>query len=342
MTPAPQRPRTFTAKVVSLVVSCLFCLALSAAGQDSSGEGIMMRGNRAELAVTIRNASGQAISSAASVRLLREGTPVDQGATSHGRVFFLLPGLGSYTVIVEAAGYKTAQKDVSLTVAMKVEVDISLQSDSASGDAPSAPGRPILAPKARKALLEGLKAIAEKRLDDADKKIAEAIQLAPSDPDVLYGQGVLYMSRGNWAQAQGSLEKSTQMNAENPRAFSALGMVLINQGKNEAAITPLEKSLQLEPDGWETRSALAKAYYQHEQYDDALKASQQALTDSKGKAPQIALLLAQSLTAVGRYEDSAEALRDFLKNHADRAEAATARRWLDKMAKDGKIRNNQP
>jgi len=72
--------------------------------------------------------------------------PVDQGATSHGRVFFILRDLGSYTVIVEAAGYKAAQKDVSLTVAMKSEVEVSLQRDSSSGDTAGVPSKPLLAP----------------------------------------------------------------------------------------------------------------------------------------------------------------------------------------------------
>ena len=85
---------------------------------------------------------------------------------------------------------------------------------------------------------------------------------------------------------------------------------------------------------------LANAYYQHEQYEEALKSSRQALTDSNGKGPQIELLVVRSLTEVGRYEDSAQALREFLKNHGDRPEAAKARRWLDNLARDGNIRKD--
>jgi TolA-binding protein len=92
--------------------------------------------------------------------------------------------------------------------------------------------------------------------------------------------------------------------------------------------------------GWETHWALGKAYYYHEQYDQALKTSQLALTESDGKAPQIELLVAQSLTAVGRYDDAAQALRDFIKNHSDRPEAATAQRWLDGLVKNGKVSRN--
>jgi cytochrome c-type biogenesis protein CcmH/NrfG len=321
-----------------MAILLVFCEA-PCLGQDSSGEGINMRGDRAEIAVTVRDGRGQTISSAASVRLLRDGMPVDQGATSHGRVFFVLPGLGTYTVIVEGAGYKTAQKDVSLTVAMKTEVDISLQRDSGD-DAPSGPSKPVLAPKAQEALTKGLHAVAAHKLDEADIAIAEATKLAPGHPDVLYGQGILAMSHQDWPQAQSALEKSTQLDGANARAFSALGMVLTNQGKFEPAIAPLEKSLQLDPTGWETRSILAQAYYQHEQYEEALKSSQQALADSNGKAPQIGLLVALSQTALGQYEDSAQTLRDFLKDHGDLPDSARAKRWLDRLAKDGKIRKD--
>ena len=45
-------------------------------------------------------------------------------------------------------------------------------------------------------------------------------------------------------------------------------------------------------------------------------------------------------TALGRYEDSALTLRDFLKDHADLPDAARAKRWLDRLEKDGKIRKD--
>jgi len=120
--------------------------------------------------------------------------------------------------------------------------------------------------------------------------------------------------------------------------LAALGMALCNQGKYDSAIEPLEKSVQLASAGaWETRWTLAKAYYHQEQYDEALKMSQDALAASQGKGSEIALLVAQSLTAVGRYEDAAQTLREFVKDHGDRREAETARRWLEHLAANGKI-----
>jgi len=143
----------------------------------------------------------------------------------------------------------------------------------------------------------------------------------------------------DWVHAQTVLEKSSELEPNQARVLAALGMALCNQKTYEAAIPKLEKSLQLDPtEGWETEWALAKSYYYHEQYDQALKMAQQAQADSHGLAPQVELLLAQCLTAAERFEDAAGVLRAVLKNNATSPEATTARRWLERLTADGKIR----
>ena len=320
------------------LVPCLFLPPPPALCQDSGSEGTLFRGDKAEISVTVRDSSGEPISAPASVKIFKEGMPTDQREASRGRAFFILRSLGDYTVVVNATGYKTAQKDVSVPVAVRAEVDIYLQKESATGDSTGIPGRPLLAPKAREALDKGLQALSANKLAEAEKFVDEAVKLAPAHPDVLFVQGVLYLNLHRWTRAQSVLEKAAQMDPSNAHVLGALGMALTDQGKYQAAIAPLEKSLQLEAGGWETHWALGKAYYYRQRYDQALKTSQLALTESNGKAPQIELLVAQSLTAVGRYDDAAQTLRDFLKSHGDSPEAATARRWLDGLTKNGKIR----
>jgi hypothetical protein len=307
--------------------------------QDSSEQGTMSRGDRAEIAVTVRDSSGQPISAPVTVKLYKNGIPSDQASTSRGRVSFIPRSLGDFTITVEATGYKNAQKDLSLAVPIKAEVDVYLQRDLASNESVGVPGKPLLAPKAKEALDKGRQALREDKPDDAQKFISEAMKLAPGNPEVLYVQGVLYMRRRDWAQAQMVLERSAQFDPNQPRALAALGMALCNLKKYADAIPPLEKALKMEAVAdWETEWALAKAYYYREQYDAALKMAQQAQAETHGSAAQVELLLAQCLTAVGRYEDSAQILREFLKSNAGSPEAATARRWLDGLTADGKIR----
>lgn len=322
---------------IPLLVGLCLC-PVPAPCQDTGDEGTLTRGDRAQIAVTVRTSSGQIVASPATVKLYKNGIPIDQSSTSHGRAFFFPRGFGDFTIIVEATGYKSGQKDVSATIPGRFEVDVYLQTQLAANETTGVPPKPILAPQAREALTKGLQALREGKMGDAEKHLNKAVKLAPGNPDVLYAQGMLYMKQGSWGTAQSVLQKADQIAPNQPRVLSALGMTFCNQGKYEDATPLLEKSLQLEPSsGWETEWALAKSYYYRQQYTQALKIAEQARAASHGSVPQAELLFAQCLTATGRYEDSAQVLREFLKNSPQSPEAATARRWLDGLAANGKI-----
>ena len=332
-------PKLIAKALLSTLPSLLFAISLAA--QDVGSEQKEFFGNGSVITVKLHDDSGQSLAASAVVRLFRGVYPSGQKDTSRGVAEFVVNSLGDFTVVVSAPGYAEAQKDISVHITGRTEVDVYLHAASPTGGVSPAPGRPVLTPKAKEALDKGLRALKENKLGEADKYVGEALRLAPGNPDVLYVQGVLSLKKGNWVQAQTVLEKATQMDPHSARAYAALGMAYCDEGKHDAAISPLEKSLQLDTAGtWQTRWALAKSYYHRQQYDQALKMSREALAQSNGNEPEIALLLAQSLTAVGQYEDAAETLREFLREHGDLPEAATAQRWLEQLTTNGKIRAN--
>jgi Flp pilus assembly protein TadD len=329
--------------VARFLLLMLPSLALNSAvfGQDVGSQEKEFLGNGSVITVTVHDASGQPFSSSAVVKLFRGMVPSGQRDTSRGVAEFVVTGLGEFTVVVSAPGYAEARQDVSVDTTGRAQVDIYIRATSGGGNRAAAPGKLVLAPKAKEALDKGLRALRENKLGDAEKYVGEAMRLAPGNPEVLYAQGILSLKQHDWRQAKTALEKATQIDPNSAPAFAALGAALCNQENYDAAIAALRKSLGLDPAGaWETRWALAKSYYHQQQYPEALNMAQEALARSSGNAPAIALLVAQSLTAVGRYEDAAEVLRDFLRDHADRQEAATARRWLEQLKADGKIRSN--
>lgn len=318
--------------------AALFIFSAPGRAQDSGDQGTLMQGDRAEISVTVRNSSGEIVTAPVTVKLLKNGMPSDQSLTSHGRAFFIPRGFGEFTVTVEAAGYKSAQRDITITIAGKFEIQIDLQRELASNETAGVPPKPVLAPKAQELFTKGSQALREGKLDEAKKYLDKAVQLAPGNPDVLYVQGMLLMRQHNWEAAQSVLQKSDQLAPNQARVLAALGMTLCNEKNYDHAIPLLEKSRQLEPaSGWETDFALAKAYYYHEQYEEALKMVESARASSQSSNSQVELLLAQCLTAVGRYGASAEVLRQFLKTHSNDPDTATAKRWLDGLAANGKI-----
>jgi Tfp pilus assembly protein PilF len=339
-----EEPYCARAVLALLLAASSLLIPAPSFSQDTGTADREYHGRGVELTVTIHDSSGDVLSVPAVVKLFRDGSiPDGQTETTRGNAIFVVTNIGEFTIDVKAAGYAEAQKDVSVPAPGHVQVDVYLRAGSDKDGGPP-PGRPILAPKAKEALDKGLKALADDELDESQKYLKKALQLAPAHPDVLYLQGLVLMKERNWEQAQSSLEKATQIDPTHEAALAALGMTFCDEGKYELAIAPLEKSLELEnpkaesTSAWQTRWTLAKAYYHQEQYDQALQMSQQALGMSRGKAPEIALLVAQSLTAVGRYEDAAQTLREFLREHSQQPEAATAQRWLANLAANGKIR----
>lgn len=315
-----------------------FAVPCQETDQDNGSTAKEFFGNGVEISVTVHDDSGVPIPSPATVRLFRGTGPSGRAQTSRGIALLVVNGVGEFTVTVEAPGFQEGREELSVRTEGKVQVDVYLKRLAKEDSKAGVPSRPILAPRAKEALDKGLVALSADKMGEAEKQIGQAMKLAPGNPDVLYAQGVLRIKQKNFAEAQSALEKATQLDPIHARAYAALGMALCDQGKYEAAILPLEKSLRLDAIGtWEARWALAKGYYQSGRYNEALKMAQDALAGANGREPRIVLLVAQSLTAVGKYEEAARTLREFVRDYGDQKESVTARRWLESLTKDGKI-----
>ena len=337
--------RKFKKRAVSwsvFVYLVLLCYGLvhapNLSAQDRSSDLGGIRGNRAQLSITIKSGSAQLVGPLVTVKLFYLGAPAGQISTSKGRAVFILNQLGDYTITADAVGYRSAQKEFSIRVAVEAEEEINLQSDSSANEAVGAGSGPMLAPKAKEAYDKGVESLNADKLDQAEKHLDEAAKLAPNHPDVLYMQGVLFLKQKRFGKAQDVLLKATQIDPKNAHAFSALGMAFVDQGRYDLAIPQLEQSLQLDNVSWETHWTLAGALYKQEQYENALKESQLALSQAHGMQPSVELLLAQTQVAVEKFEEAGETLRAFLKNHPNDKGAPTAKKWLDRLVADGKIR----
>jgi cytochrome c-type biogenesis protein CcmH/NrfG len=305
-------------------------------GQDRSADMGGIRGNHAELSITIKEGSSQLIGPLVTVKLYRMGSLSGQMSTTKGRAVFILNDLGDFVIIADAVGFRSAQKEISVPVAVAAEEEITLKRDS-TGEALGQDARPLLAPKAKEATNKALQALKQNKLEQAEKFLDEAAKLAPNHPDVLYLQGVVFLRQNQPVKARGVLEKAVQMDPKNARVLSALGMAFVNENRFDLAVAPLQQSAEIEPDSWDTHYALAKAFYHQQQFEGALQEAQRALSQSHGSEPAIELLIAQAQTAVGKFEDSAETLRTFLRLHPDDKGATTAQRWLDRLIANGKV-----
>lgn len=326
--------------LIPILVAChaFFAAAASAQGTATS-VGTSSAGG--QLVVLVRNAAGEPLATPALVRLYSEdGMPLGTAsAVNGGQASFRNVPTGRYTVEVEASGYTLGHTSALLPMTGEVDVEVYLQPEKA--DAPvvlAGADVPVLAPKAKKEMDAGLAALRQKDLSKAQKHLENAYRMAPNHPEVLYLLGSLYAQQNDLGQAEGYLQKATEMEPQHAPAQGALGIVLANEHKFEAAVVPLKKALDLNEKSWEARWALARCYYTQRDYEGTLEQSTRAVRDSNGLAPEIALVVAASQTALRRYDEAATTLREFLQQHADNRGAPRAKRWLEHLEQTGKIK----
>src|SRR6516164_3930871 len=78
------KPGKFRAGWMASFAAGALCLgAPSGRCQDSGDQGMMIRGDRAEISVTVRDSSGAILTAPALVKLYENGVPTDQMSTSH-------------------------------------------------------------------------------------------------------------------------------------------------------------------------------------------------------------------------------------------------------------------
>lgn len=332
------------AGILPALLVCQIILTPRATAQGGASETVSMRPSTGQILVYVRDPMGRPLTTPASVRLYSsDGTPLGQIVASNGgQATFLNVQLGDYHIEVEASGYAKTSGEAQLPFLGEARVDIYLRPESAANSTSALPvgSATVLAPKAKKELDTGLESLQTGNLKEAQRHLEKASQLAPANPDVLYLLGTLYVQMKDLPRAEGVLERATGLDAEHARAQAALGIVLTNENKFDAAVTPLEKALDLNKQSWEARWALARCNYHLRNFQAALENSRSALHDSSGKAPEITLVVAASLTAMGSYEESAAVLREFLQQHADRPEASRARNWLEELRRRGKIKQD--
>ncbi len=283
--------------------------------------------------VYVRTPTGEPLDVPAIVQLFKwDGTPHAR-TTAQGisPVVFSDLGPGGYYVEVQAPGFQTTRQEASVVIQGTTEVQVYMRAQASAARSTTPAGPPLLAPKAQREVEQGLEALRANNLKEAQKRLDRAAELAPGHPDVFYLLGVLYVRLNDLTRARSTLEKATQLDPNHARALAALGTVLSNQGEYAAAIPILEKAVAVNDRGWETQWTLATAEYHQRQFEQARAHAQQALATAQGKAPEIQLLIAQALAALGQREKAAQELESFLRSHPEHARAHLARGWLARL-----------
>lgn len=154
---------------------------------------------------------------------------------------------------------------------------------------------------------------------DARPVLAQALQLAPSDFDVLNLSGVAAMRLGENAEAVSLLERATQLRPSHAGAFNNLGMALRSTGDNEGAAKAYRRAVALEPRYPAARTNLAAALVDMRLYEEAVEHLDLSLAD-RPKHPETLRLRATALRQLLMYEGALESIDELIELAPDVAQ----------------------
>jgi tetratricopeptide (TPR) repeat protein len=127
--------------------------------------------------------------------------------------------------------------------------------------------------------VEGVAAVMQNRLEDAEAAFRKAIELDPSEPSAYERLGRFFAAIGKPQKTIEIYEKALEVFPDNPKFHHYLGMLYEIGGDSDRAISRYEDAIRLDPDLAEAKNNLAYIYADRGQnLDRALDLAQDAKT----------------------------------------------------------------
>jgi serine/threonine-protein kinase len=160
----------------------------------------------------------------------------------------------------------------------------------------------------------------------AEPHYLRAVELAPTDPEILRNYGLALFHIGEFARAERMLRKAVASNPLYAMANYNLGDLLSTMGRASEAVALLQRNLEMYPDHRNTIYALQRALYLDARYEEAVELNptapnasyslvalgrkaevedRVAAIESEGNRPSI-----HFLTALGDYDGALGVLED--------------------------------
>ncbi|HUA16776.1 MAG TPA: tetratricopeptide repeat protein [Verrucomicrobiae bacterium] len=245
---------------------------------------------------------------------------------NHFGVFLIVPGhedavftntiLGTYDVTVTAVGYLSAHQTISVLNAVTQHVDVVLQRDPSAVILNEASG--LMPGRAKKEAHRAVSSLKSGELDDAQRHLEAAYQLAPSNADLNFLLGYLHFVQRDYAKAGTYLGAAANLNPHSAQILTLLGRTNLVREDYPAARSALEQAVLADAEDWLPHDLLADVYLKQKEYGKARNEGQVAVAkgakygkDASGPAE---LVLGQALIALGQKEEGIQALETFLKD----------------------------
>jgi tetratricopeptide (TPR) repeat protein len=184
--------------------------------------------------------------------------------------------------------------------------------------------------KARDEYRKAREGMEKGKLEEATKRVENALQIFPNYADALTLRAILELNRQSAESAMADLDKAVKADANYAMAYMVMGSALNMQSKFDEAIRALQRGESLAPNYWQAYFEMGKAYIGKADYPAALRQLERAQNTAPAEYPLIYLLQAHALLAMKQYPEAMTALQAYLQKDPKGPNSAEAQKMLEK------------
>lgn len=281
----------------------------------------------------VRGPNNQAIGNArVEVHDMRNGSTLAFAYTRPNGSFELngIP-VGTYEVVATQGIHEARQRvDTTMgdgTVDFRMNVG-----DAASGTMATVSVAEMKVPaKAQNSLREAQKKFEKRKLDDARKELAKALDIYPQYGAALTLRGIINLEQGKMDDGRNDLEAALKHDPNYGLTYFALGTVYNSSGHFDDAIRTLDRGISLMPNSWQPQYEMARAYLGKGQFDLALEHVVRAERLAPKVFAPVYLVKAHALLGMRNYGDAISELERYLAAEPNGANAVQARQELNNV-----------
>jgi tetratricopeptide (TPR) repeat protein len=246
------------------------------------------------------------------------GLPLSSTFTKHDGTFELynIPP-GNYEVVAESAA-RVVSNQVSVQPGRRnLELRFPLNS-SVEVSAPTVSVARMLVPAtAQKKYERAYRCFAQRKYDEADKELEEALEIDPEFAEALTLRGLMMLNGPDQNSARQLFEQSIQIDPSDSAAYIALAALYNHSGRFDDAMRISEKGLSFSPRSWQGYLELAKASIAKDMYQKGLKLLRQAERLGGNTYAEVHLVKAYALVPLKLYKEAKYELQAALVHQHD-------------------------
>ena len=257
-----------------------------------------------------------------------------QTTTTDSESVFRELNYGDYDLEVSALGFLTTHMLLGVAPTLDViRVQVVMLKDptaielTASEDA--------IPPRERKNAKRTIYELNSGHLDEAEKRLQKLYKLAPSNAQVNFLYGYLFLQRKDLEKSETYLMRSAASDPRRIQTFILLGRVQLQRQHYEDARKTLERAVNVEPQNWIAHNLLADTYLRQGQYGKAQEQAQLAIDQGKDATSVAQLVLGQALVNMGRDVDGIIALRSFIEHNPQNPVVAQVQKLVKQVENSG-------